>query len=96
MPVPDSVINSARIDTQSTAFIDPKAGTASAISGMASVAGNATSNLTELGQARGQLLSIKLDKAQSESVIARTPQVNKEGYMTDLNSLTFNSAHEIK
>ena len=53
MPVPDSVINSARIDTQATAFIDPKAGTASAIPGMASVAGNSTSNLTELGQARG-------------------------------------------
>lgn len=52
-------------------------------------------NLTELGQARGQLLQIKLDKASSESVIARTPSVNKDGYMTDLNSLTFNSAHEI-
>lgn len=62
--------------------------------GMASV-----SNLTELGQARGQLLSIKLDKASTDSVIGKQSTVqsfNKEGYMTDLNSLTFNSAHEIK
>ena len=55
-----------------------------------------TNNLTELGQARGQLLSIKLDKASSDSVISRTPSINKEGYMTDLDSLNFNSAHEIK
>jgi pre-mRNA-processing factor 6 len=41
------------------------------------------------------LLSIKLDKASSDSIISRTPQMNKEGYMTDLNSLTFNSVHEI-
>ena len=89
--MPDSVIHSARIDAQSSTFIEP--GMMSAVPGDVSMIG---SNLTELGQARGQLLSIKLDKAQSESVIARTPSVNKEGYMTDLNSLNINSVHEIK
>lgn len=105
MPVPDSVINSARLDSRPTTFIDPTqnginstyngstSGFESSMNnGMMSVGGT---NLTELGQARGQLLQIKLDKASSESVIARTPSVNKDGYMTDLNSLTFNSAHEI-
>jgi pre-mRNA-processing factor 6 len=57
--------------------------------------GMMSTNLTELGQARGQLLSIKLDKASTGSVVANTSSVNKEGYMTDLDSLSFNSGHEI-
>jgi hypothetical protein len=74
MPVPDTVINSARMDAQSTTFIDPNTNSTGFSStmngGMMSVGG---ANLTELGQARGQLLSIKLDKASSDSVISRTP-----------------------
>ena len=67
--MPDSVINTARTDNQNNAFIDPsnfmQSGMASTtgssgVNGMMSLAGT---NLTELGQARGQLLSIKLDKA---------------------------------
>ena len=51
MPVPDSVINSARIDAQSSTYIDPtplltNSGMASTVPGMMSAAGN---NLTELG-----------------------------------------------
>ena len=52
VPVPDSVINSARIDGQTNTFIDPnsmmQSGMMSAMPGDVSV-----SNLTELGQARG-------------------------------------------
>lgn len=48
VPVPDSVINSARIDSQSSTFIEPAAigGMMSAVPGDVSMIG---SNLTELG-----------------------------------------------
>ena len=59
-PVPDTLINEARMDSQILTMIEPNnTGMATNMEGgMVSV-----SNLTELGQARGQLLSIKLDKA---------------------------------
>lgn len=80
MPVPDTVLNSARMDAQSSTFIDPnQSGMASTLMGQSSSgfastmnSGMMSTNLTELGQARGQLLSIKLDKAQSESVIGKS------------------------
>ena len=88
------------MDAQSVNYIDP--GQNQASNGFSSIMNGgmtSVSNLTELGQARGQLLSIKLDQASSESVISNASngqKFDKEGYMTDLNSLQFNQVHEIK
>jgi hypothetical protein len=65
-PVPDSVIASARMDGQTVTYVDPSVGNQSTTftsgGGNNSLASGMQS-LTELGQARGQLLSLKLDKA---------------------------------
>jgi len=54
-------------------------------------------NLTELGQARGQLLSMQLDKAQGgiQTSLGQVTSINKEGYMTDINSIKINNDTEI-
>lgn len=54
----------------------------------------ALTSLTELGEARGQLLSLKLDKA-SDSVTGQSV-VNTKGYLTSLNSLHLNNETEIR
>ena len=59
--MPDTVINSARIDSQSINYIDPNQGTNSTSGFTSSMNSGMMSSLNELGQARGQLLSIKLD-----------------------------------
>ncbi len=50
-------------------------------------------NLTEFGEARGNLLSIRLDNVSSGQVSQAV--VNKEGYMTELDSMKVNSVTEI-
>jgi hypothetical protein len=53
MPVPDSVINSARMDSQSTTFIDPNQTSGFSSNLMADGMISVSNNLTELGHARG-------------------------------------------
>lgn len=93
MPVPDSVIASGINEGQSVNQIDPSApemGT----EGLMSALGNDEAALTEIGVARQTLFSIELDRAQGKAG-GSTTSINKEGYMTDLNSMKINSDTEI-
>jgi len=74
IPVPDSIIEDARIKGKISNSIDPKEGK--------------ISNLNEIGEARNTLLSIKLDKV-SDSVTGQT-NVDPKAYETDLNALSGN------
>ena len=51
--------------------------------------------MTELGQARGHLLSLQLDQAVEGGKAGAPASVNKEGYMNSLNSMKVNSTTEI-
>ena len=50
-------------------------------------------NINEIGEARGTVLSLKLDKI-SDSVVGKT-NVDTKGYLTDLNSLPINTDADI-
>jgi len=75
VPVPDTIIESARREGEITTSINPMDGTQS----------GTITNLNELGAARGQLLSLRLDSA-SDSVTGQTV-VNPKEYVSDLSSL---------
>ena len=86
--VPDAVIEGAMLDGERLNFVDPNADGASSVAPSTSV-----SNLGELGEARGALLGLKLDRV-SDSVTGQTV-VNKSGYLTELASLKVNTETEI-
>ncbi|RLN71929.1 hypothetical protein BBJ28_00015319 [Nothophytophthora sp. Chile5] len=87
-PVPDNVLGA-------------EAGRTNAVSGTITPAGNGmetpssgmTSSMTGLAEARGAVLSHKLDK-MSDSISGQTV-VDPKGYLTDLNSLKLTSDAEI-
>ncbi|OQR95081.1 pre-mRNA-processing factor [Achlya hypogyna] len=86
-PVPDNLLD-PRTQTSTTVVsgLDTP-------SGMASTVGGMTSSLTGLAEARGAVLSLKLDK-MSDSISGQTV-VDPKGYLTDLNSLKITSDAEV-
>ncbi|RHY32508.1 hypothetical protein DYB32_002503 [Aphanomyces invadans] len=90
-PVPDHILDTRASNTASNSVVlgseTPfSSGTATSISGM-------TSSLTGLAEARGAVLSLKLDK-MSDSISGQTV-VDPKGYMTELNSLKITSDAEV-
>jgi pre-mRNA-processing factor 6 len=88
-PVPDSVLLSGANNTRGTLAGD---GTITPAAGVDTPGGMASS-MSGLAEARGAVLSLKLDK-MSDSVSGQTV-VDPKGYLTDLNSLKLTSDAEI-
>ena len=76
VPVPDRVIEGGRRELDTTTTVD-----------VSETDSATTKNLSEFGEARGAVLSLKLDKI-SDSVKGQST-VDRSGYLTDLNSLPF-------
>lgn len=83
IPVPDKIILNAAQEGENLSSINIKDGTQSIL----------TNNLNDVGEARGTVLTLKLDKL-SDSVSGRT-NVDAKGYLTDLNSLPIHDSAEI-
>ncbi|KAK9276058.1 hypothetical protein L1049_005589 [Liquidambar formosana] len=86
VPVPDTLLQKANREQNHVVALDPN--------GVAT-RGTETpvTDLTAVGEGRGTVLSLKLDKA-SDSVLGLTV-VNPEGYLTDLKSVKISSDVEI-
>ena len=54
-----------------------------------------TESITQVGLARQKLFSSALDRVQAKNTIGNATEVNKEGYMTDLQSVCVQSQTEI-
>ncbi|OQR95491.1 pre-mRNA-processing factor [Thraustotheca clavata] len=85
-PVPDNLLDPRTQTSTTVVGTDTPSGLASTIGGM-------TSSLTGLAEARGAVLSLKLDK-MSDSISGQTV-VDPKGYLTDLNSLKITSDAEV-
>ncbi|KDO29186.1 hypothetical protein SPRG_05428 [Saprolegnia parasitica CBS 223.65] len=85
-PVPDSLLDARAQTTNTVVGTDTPSGLASTVGGM-------TSSFTGLAEARGAVLSLKLDK-MSDSISGQTV-VDPKGYLTDLNSLKITSDAEV-
>ncbi|CAK4111729.1 unnamed protein product [Aphanomyces euteiches] len=88
-PVPDHILDSRAANNASSTVVlgtETPGGMTTSISGM-------TSSLTGLAEARGAVLSLKLDK-MSDSISGQTV-VDPKGYMTELNSLKITSDAEV-
>lgn len=91
-PTPDTLINSSRLDGDTVNFLDPE----SQMDGsgdLDSMQQTPMADLGELGEARKMNLGLKLDKMSS--TVMGTSTVNKNGYLTNLNSIKLNSSNEI-
>ena len=101
--MPDSVLASAGGDGPMASQIDPsaaemhepgnEAGIMSTAAGAS--AGGVDTSLRQIGVARQKLFSIELDRVQEKEKIGTTTSINKQGYMTDLDSMKINSETEI-
>ena len=58
-------------------------------------AGGVDTSLRQIGVARQKLFSIELDRVQEKEKIGTVTSINKQGYMTDLDSMKINSETEI-
>jgi pre-mRNA-processing factor 6 len=87
MPVPDYLLAGNAAPAMTTA-LDP-----TVQSGLATPMGSGLSSVVGMAEARGTMLSLKLDK-MSDSVSGQTV-VDPKGYLTDLNSVKISSAAEV-
>lgn len=62
---------------------------------MSSIDQPGTETITQIGVTRQKLFSSALDRVQESNKIGTVTQLDREGYMTDLNSLKINSETEI-
>ena len=95
-PTPDNIIDTSRFEGETVNFIDPaetQSIDTSFTSNQINQLQTPMTSLTELGKARVLNLQLKLDK-RGESVMG-TSVLNKNGYLTDLNSLKLNTDTEI-
>ena len=58
-------------------------------------AGGVDTSLRQIGVPRQKLFSIELDRVQEKEKIGTVTSINKQGYMTDLDSMKINSETEI-
>eukprot|EP00033_Pygsuia_biforma_P002497 GCRY01002767.1.p1 GENE.GCRY01002767.1~~GCRY01002767.1.p1 ORF type:complete len:966 (-),score=355.98 GCRY01002767.1:57-2954(-) len=85
VPAPDSLLERARMENDTVSSIDAVDGAQSTVAG--------SRKLTEIGEAREQVMKVNLDKA-SDSVTGQTV-VDPKGYMTDLRSKKLATEAEI-
>ena len=93
VPVPDTLLEKARQEQEHVTALDPK-GKGSALGGTETpFAATPVTDLTAVGEGRGTVLSLKLDRL-SDSVTGQTV-VDPKGYLTDLKSMRITSDAEI-
>ncbi|KAJ4825870.1 Protein STABILIZED1 [Turnera subulata] len=90
VPVPDTLLEKARQEKEHVTALDPKSRGAG---GAETPWGGQTTDLTAVGEGRGTVLSLKLDRL-SDSVSGLTV-VDPKGYLTDLKSMKITSDAEI-
>ncbi|KAK7262264.1 hypothetical protein RJT34_29830 [Clitoria ternatea] len=91
VPVPDTLLDKARQEQEHVTALDPKS---SAANGSKTPwAQTPVTDLTAVGEGRGTVLSLKLDRL-SDSVSGMT-NVDPKGYLTVLNSMKITSDAEI-
>jgi len=93
VPAPDTLLDKARLEQEVHTTLDTKQ---MATGGMETpMSGGATplTDLKSIGEARGAVLSVKLDQ-MSDSVSGQTV-VDPKGYLTDLNSIKVSTEAEI-
>jgi pre-mRNA-processing factor 6 len=89
MPVPDSLLQQAQAENQQHHQVDEK----QMMSGGMTTPSTPVTDLKSIGEGRGTVLSLKLDRV-SDNVSGQTV-VDPKGYLTDLNSLKVTSDAEI-
>ncbi|CAH1441291.1 unnamed protein product [Lactuca virosa] len=89
VPVPDTLLEKARQEKEHVTALDPK----SRAVGGTETPWSQTPDLTAVGEGRGTVLSLKLDRL-SDSVSGLTV-VDPKGYLTDLKSMKITSDAEI-
>ncbi|KAK7825987.1 protein STABILIZED1 [Quercus suber] len=91
VPVPDTLLEKARQEQEHVTALDPKS---RAVGGTETPrAQTPITDLTSVGEGRGTVLSLKLDRL-SDSVSGQTV-VDPKGYLTDLKSMKMTSDAEI-
>ncbi|XP_057534911.1 protein STABILIZED1 [Amaranthus tricolor] len=91
VPVPDTLLEKARQEKEHVTALDPKS---RAVGGTETPwAQTPVTDLTAVGEGRGTVLSLKLDRL-SDSVSGQTV-VDPKGYLTDLKSMKITSDAEI-
>ena len=99
IPAPDSLLDRARQEQEVVTSLDDKqmkhGGMETPMPGGGGAGGSATpmTDLKSIGEARGAVLSVKLDQ-MSDSVEGQTV-VDPKGYLTDLNSIKVSTEAEI-
>jgi pre-mRNA-processing factor 6 len=95
VPVPDSVLSSARVaaETLSTTSSSDAASISQSMNQAPSANDGTRTDFVEMGAARDRVLGIKLDQV-SDSVSGQSV-VDPKGYLTDLNALMVKSEAEI-
>ena len=94
-PMPDSLLEKARMENDTHTSLDAKQ-MVNPTGGMQTpMSGGATplTDLKSIGEARGAVLSVKLDQ-MSDSVTGQTV-VDPKGYLTDLNSIKISTEAEV-
>ncbi|RWR92044.1 Ubiquitin domain-containing protein [Cinnamomum micranthum f. kanehirae] len=91
VPVPDTLLEKARQEKEHVTALDPKSRSAGGTE--TPWAQTPVTDLTAVGEGRGTVLSLKLDRL-SDSVSGLTV-VDPKGYLTDLKSMKINSDAEI-
>ncbi|KAI3940978.1 hypothetical protein MKW92_005708 [Papaver armeniacum] len=91
VPVPDTLLEKARQEQQNVTALDPKSRAAGGTE--TPWAQTPVTDLTAVGEGRGTVLSLKLDRL-SDSVSGLTV-VDPKGYLTDLKSMKITSDAEI-
>ncbi|KAG6650223.1 hypothetical protein CIPAW_06G027000 [Carya illinoinensis] len=91
VPVPDTLLEKARQEQEHVTALDPKSRSAGGTE--TPWAQTPVTDLTAVGEGRGTVLSLKLDRL-SDSVSGQTV-VDPKGYLTDLKSMKITSDAEI-
>ncbi|GLT67412.1 hypothetical protein SLA2020_397260 [Shorea laevis] len=91
VPVPDTLLEKARQEKEHVTALDPKSRSATGTE--TPWAQTPVTDLTAVGEGRGTVLSLKLDRL-SDSVSGQTV-VDPKGYLTDLKSMKITSDAEI-
>ena len=84
-PPPDSLLAKAIAEKETVSHVDPN--------GLATPSGTRTVDLNSVGEGRGTVLSMKLDR-MADSVTGQTV-VDPKGYLTDLKGMKITSSAEI-
>jgi len=93
IPTPDTLLEKARMEQEVHSSLDTKQMTTGGMETPMSGGATPLTDLKSIGEARGAVLSVKLDQ-MSDSVTGQTV-VDPKGYLTDLNSIKVSTEAEI-